>query len=74
MFGLHYDAASAFWLLVVLAALVAVYVVVQLRRPKFAVRFTNLALLDVVAPKRPHWRRQLLAELAFVPVFRLDRH
>ncbi|MGE0877691.1 MAG: VWA domain-containing protein [Acidimicrobiia bacterium] len=71
MSGLHYDAASAFWLLVVLAALVAVYVVVQLRRPKYAVRFTNLALLDVVAPKRPQWRRHLPAAAMVLGLFSL---
>jgi Ca-activated chloride channel family protein len=50
------------WLLVLVGALLAGYVVVQLvRRPTYAVRFTNLALLDVVAPKRPRWRRHVAA-------------
>jgi Ca-activated chloride channel family protein len=48
-------------MLVVPVALVVAYVAAQLRRPKYAVRFTNLNLLDVVAPHRPSWRRHLSA-------------
>jgi Ca-activated chloride channel family protein len=54
--------AGRLWLLLAVAALVAVYVVMQVRRrATYAVRFTNLALLDVVAPKRPGWRRHVTA-------------
>ncbi|GID30784.1 VWA domain-containing protein [Paractinoplanes brasiliensis] len=51
------------WLLLGVAALAVAYVVAQRRRSKYAVRFTNLKLLDRVAPKRPGWRRHLPASL-----------
>lgn len=49
------------WLLVLLGvlALVAVYLLLQLRRKKYAAKFTNVSLLEKVAPKRPGWRRHL---------------
>src|ERR687885_101236 len=46
-------------LLVVVAALVAFYVVLQLRRKAYVARFTNVALLGSLVPKRPGWRRHL---------------
>ncbi|AGZ45613.1 VWA domain-containing protein [Actinoplanes friuliensis] len=51
------------WLLVAVAALAVAYVVMQRRRSRYAVRFTNLKLLDRVAPKRPQWRRHVPAGL-----------
>ena len=52
---------SPLWLLALLAvvALVAFYVVLQLRRKAYAARFTNVALLGSIVPKRPGWRRHL---------------
>ncbi|TFV73858.1 VWA domain-containing protein [Blastococcus sp. CT_GayMR19] len=49
------------WLLALLgvAALVGLYVLVQLRRKAYAARFTNVALLGSIMPKRPGWRRHL---------------
>src|SRR5689334_25130015 len=52
---------SPAWLLglLVVAALVAFYVLLQLRRKAYAARFTNVALLGSLVPKRPGWRRHL---------------
>jgi Ca-activated chloride channel homolog len=47
------------WLLglLVVAALVAFYALRQLRRKAYAARFTNVALLSSLVPKRPGWKR-----------------
>ena len=52
---------SPLWLLalLVIVALVAFYVILQLRRKAYAARFTNVALLGSIVPKRPGWRRHL---------------
>jgi Ca-activated chloride channel family protein len=62
---------SPLWLLLLLAvvALVGLYVFLQLRRKRYAARFTNVALLGSLVPKRPGWRRHLafgLVALALV--------
>ncbi|WP_371551032.1 VWA domain-containing protein [Streptomyces sp. NBC_00554] len=48
-------------LLVPLAGLIGAYLLVQRRRGRYAVRFTNLDLLDKVAPRRPGRRRHIPA-------------
>lgn len=71
MLALSFRAPGWWWLLLAVAALAAVYVLLQRRRPAYTARFTNLALLESVAPKRPGWRRHLPAAafvLAFVPL------
>ncbi|WP_096303790.1 VWA domain-containing protein [Jatrophihabitans sp. GAS493] len=52
---------SPAWLLLLLlvAAAAVTYVAIQLRRKKYAARFSNVSLLASVAPKRPGWRRHL---------------
>ena len=47
------------WLLALLgvAALVGYYVLVQRRRKAYAARFTNVALLGSILPRRPGWKR-----------------
>ena len=58
-----FEAPARLWLLAAVAALLIVYVLLQRRRSAYAVRFTNLKLLDRVAPKRPAWRRHVPAGL-----------
>jgi Ca-activated chloride channel family protein len=58
-----FESAGRLWLLAGVVALLVAYLVLQRRRSKYAVRFTNLPLLDKVAPKKPGWRRHIPAGL-----------
>lgn len=60
---MRWEAPERLWLLLGLAALVGAYLLMQRRRSRYAVRFTNLRLLDRVAPNRPAWRRHVPASL-----------
>lgn len=63
---MHFLAPQYLLLLLGVAALAAVYAVLQLRRKRYVARFSNLALLGSVAPKRPGWRRHLTFALLLV--------
>src|ERR1043165_10184256 len=54
-------APQRLWLLVAVAALAAAYVVAQRRRAAHTVRFTQIEMLEQVAPHRPGWRRHAVA-------------
>ncbi|CAN5259042.1 VWA domain-containing protein [soil metagenome] len=56
---MSFQAPVWLWLLLAVAAVLALYVVVQLRRKAYAARFSNLDLLSSIAPKRPGWRRHV---------------
>jgi Ca-activated chloride channel family protein len=47
------------WLFAAVGALLLLYVLLQWRRKRYAVRFSNTALLGSLAPKRPGWRRHV---------------
>jgi Ca-activated chloride channel family protein len=51
------------WLLLAVVALGTAYVGSQMVRARHVVRFTSVDLLDSVAPKRPQWRRHVVAGL-----------
>ena len=53
-------------LLVPAIALLAVYVVLQMRRKVYVARFSNVELLGTVAPRRPGWRRHLTFALLLI--------
>jgi Ca-activated chloride channel family protein len=63
---LHFLSPTYLWLLVPVAALLAAYVVLQLRRKRYVTRFSNVELLGSVAPRRPGWRRHLTFALLLV--------
>ena len=70
---MNWESPLRLWLLLGVLALGAAYLIAQRRRSRYAVRFTNLRLLDRVAPDRPAWRRHVpatlfLAMLAFLVV------
>lgn len=66
--SLSFNQPSLLALLALPVVFLVMYVVLQLRRRRYAVRFTNLALLDRVAPRRPPWRRHLAAALFLLGV------
>lgn len=54
-------APERLWLLLLVPVLVVAHVLVQRRRRTYALRFSSLALLGQVAPRRPAWRRHVVA-------------
>ncbi len=49
------------WLLLGIVLVLLAYVLVQRRRGTYALRFSDTSLIDAVAPKRPGWRRHVVA-------------
>ena len=60
---MSFDDPMRLWLLAVVGVLLVGYVAVQSRRGTYALRFSDASLLDNVAPRRPGWRRHLVAAL-----------
>lgn len=64
--GERFGDARFLWLLLIVPAALAAYVLLQQRRPKDVVRFTNLDLLESVVEHSPRWRRHVPAALFLV--------
>ncbi|NNE75307.1 MAG: VWA domain-containing protein [Acidimicrobiales bacterium] len=62
-FSLEYLHGNRLWAAAAVLALAVVYIALQFTRRQYAVRFTNLDLLDKIAPARPDWRRHVPAAL-----------
>ena len=60
--------AGRLWLLLLPLAGIAAYLWSLRRHERFAVRFTNLELLDSVAPDRPGWRRHVPVVVALMAI------
>src|SRR4029453_16605083 len=54
---------SRWWLVVGVGVMAGAWVAVASQRRHHVVRFTSVELLDVVAPRRPRWRRHVPATL-----------
>lgn len=52
------------WFLLLIPIVIVAYLFMQHRRSQYALRFTNIALLDRVAPRRPQWRRHVAVVMA----------
>jgi Ca-activated chloride channel family protein len=50
------------------AILLVAYLLIQGRRQAYAMKFTNIQLLDRVAPRRPGWRRHVPAALFLMAI------
>lgn len=59
-------APERLWLLLLIPLLLIGYLLLQRRRSRYAVRFTNLSLLDTVAPRRVNWRQHVAVALAML--------
>lgn len=63
---MSFFAPDRLWLLAAVAALAALYVMALRRRKRYGLRFSNLSLLEKVAPRGPGWRRHLPAAVFLV--------
>lgn len=64
-------APSRLWLLLLPVALLAAYVLLQRRRPAYALRFTELDLLASLVPRSAAWKRHVPAALLLLALVAL---
>jgi len=64
-------APGRFWWLLLIPLLVALYVVLTMRRNKRAMRYTNTSVLGAVVPVQSQWRRHLAVALSLLSLVTL---
>lgn len=64
--GSQYLAPERLWFLLLVPVLVALYVVLQRRKTRLAVRFTNVALIDTVVKRQVNWVQHAAVVLALM--------
>ncbi len=67
---MNFQDPERLWLAVAMLAVAVAYVVLQVRRGRFAARYASPGMLAKLAPRRPGWRRHLSA-VAFVALLAL---
>lgn len=58
---MRFEHPTALWLLLLVVGLIVVYGIAQRHRGRYALQFSDTSLLETVAPRRPGWRRHVVA-------------
>ena len=64
--GTDYLAPERLWFLLLVPVLLLLYVVLQRRKSRVAVRFTNVALIDAVVKRQVNWLQHIAVGLALL--------
>ncbi len=64
--GSDYLASGRLWFLLLIPVLILVYVAMQQRKSRLAVRFTNVALIDTVVKRQVNWVQHVAVALALM--------
>ncbi len=64
--GNDYLAPERLWFLLLVPVLLVLYVVLQRRKSRVAVRFTNVALIDTVVKRQVNWLQHIAVALALM--------
>lgn len=65
---MNFLAAGRLWLLILPVLVVGLYLIALRRKTKYAVRFSDVSMLDGIASDRPGWRRHVTAAALLLAV------